>query len=148
MTDTTGVAARERWMDPKQYATWCRIAVRYNDLDPLGHVNNTAMAIFLEEARCSLIAPRLKAHGRHIDMVLASTTMDYRREITYPGEVEVGLRATRIGSKSFGLAHGIFQAGQCVGTAELAMVVFDLDKRRAVDIPDDVRAFLAALLAT
>jgi acyl-CoA thioester hydrolase len=145
VTDTTGAAAREWLMQREPFATWCRVSVRYNDLDPLGHVNNTAMAIFLEEARCGLITPRLKAHGRHLDIVLASTAMDYRREIAYPGEVEVGTLVTRLGTKSFSLAHGVFQVGQCVGTAELIMVVFDLDKRTSAAPPADVRAFLTSL---
>jgi acyl-CoA thioester hydrolase len=131
---------------PETFDTWCRVSVRYNDLDPLGHVNNAAMAVFLEQARCELITPRLKAHGRHLDMVLASTKLDYLKELHYPGDVEIGTIATRIGSKSFNLAHGVFQNGICAGTGSVVMVVFDLDKRTSVVPPDDVRALLERLL--
>ena len=100
MSDSIGTVARERLMDRGLYRTWLRVPVRYNDLDPLGHANNTAMAIYLEEARCTLIAPTIKAHGSHYDMVLASTAMDYRAELTYPGEVRVTVireaRATEV----------------------------------------------------
>jgi acyl-CoA thioester hydrolase len=132
-------------MDRGRFKAWTRTPVRYNDLDPLGHVNNTAMAIFLEEARCTLITPRLKAHGSHLDLVLAATAMDYRLELTYPGEVEVGTVATRVGRTSFSLAHGIFQGGQCAGTAELVLVFFDLDRRVGVEPPADVRAYVESL---
>ena len=130
------------------FKAFTRISVRYNDLDPLGHVNNAAMAIFLEQARCELIAPRLKAASRQLDMVLASTTMDYLKELHYPGEVEVGTIATRIGTKSFALAHGVFQDGVCAGTASLTLVCFDLDTRRSVAMPDDARGLLQSLLVT
>lgn len=147
MADGIGTAERAYLADRGIFKSWQRVSVRYNDLDPLGHVNNTAMAIFLEEARCRLITPRLKAHGRHIDMVLAATAMDYRREMTYPGEVEIGMIATRIGRSSFALAHGLFQDGHCAGTAELVLVCFDLDRRAAIEIPGDVRALLENLRA-
>ncbi len=144
MADGTDTASRQRLTERNLFGVWSRISVRYNDLDPLGHVNNTAMAIFLEEARCQLITPLLKAHSRSLDMVLASTAMDYRREMHYPGNVEVGTLCTRIGGKSFSLAHGIFQGGICTGTAELVLVCFDLEHRRSVEPPDDVRALLSS----
>jgi acyl-CoA thioester hydrolase len=128
------------------FTTWTRTSVRYNDLDPLGHVNNTAMAIYLEEARCELIAPRLKKHGRHLDIVLASTSMDYLEEMHYPGSVEVGTIATRIGTKSATLAHGIFQGSRCAGIANLVIVFFDLDRRVSIEPPADVRAYLRDLM--
>ncbi|MBS0241342.1 MAG: acyl-CoA thioesterase [Proteobacteria bacterium] len=146
MTAATGAQSRTYLMERGIFKAWCRISVRYNDLDPLGHVNNTGMAIFLEEARCQLITPRIKVHGRHLDMVLATTEMDYRREMHYPGEVEVGTLVKRIGSKSFGLVHGVFQDGVCTGTAELAMVLFDLEKRVAVAPAVELRDFLVGLM--
>lgn len=130
------------------FQAWTRISVRYNDLDPLGHVNNAAMAVFLEQARCELITPQLKTGGRHLDMVIASTTLEYLAELRYPGDVEVGTLATRIGSKSFALVHGCFQNGRCAGTGSVVMVVFDLDQRTSVAIPADVRPLIEALLAS
>jgi|LNFM01.1.fsa_nt_gb acyl-CoA thioester hydrolase len=147
MSDGVGTKGRDWLMDRVVFRQWCRVPVRYNDLDPLGHVNNTATAIFFEEARCQLITPKLKAHGAHVDMVLAATSIDYRRELHYPGEVEIGTVLTRLGSKSFSLAHGIFQDGICAGTGEVVLVVFDLERRTALAPPDDVRAFLETLKA-
>ena len=128
------------------FSAWTTVSVRYNDLDPLGHVNNAAMAIFLEQARCELITPKLKAHGRQFDMVLASTKLDYLHELKYPGQVEIGTIATRIGSTSFDLAHGVFQDGVCAGTGSVVMVFFDLEKRASAVPPEDVRRLLQSLL--
>ncbi len=130
------------------FRTWSRVSVRYNDLDPLGHVNNAAMAIFLEQARCELITPMLKARSRHLDMVLASTKLDYLKELHYPGSVDIGTVATRIGTKSFTLAHGVFQDGGCAGTGSCVMVVFDLEKRVSLAPPDDVRNLVEGMLLT
>ena len=131
--------------DRSIFRAWTRVSVRYNDLDPLGHVNNAALGIFLEEARCQLITPLIKAHGRHFDMVLAATTMQYLKEMHYPGDVEVGMICSRLGTKSFNLAHGVFQDGHCTGTAELTLVFFDLDRRVTVEPKPDVRSYLESL---
>lgn len=128
------------------FSTWSRISVRYNDLDPLGHVNNAALAIFLEQARCELITPRLKAHSRSLDMVLASTRLDYLKELHYPGDVEIGTIAIRLGTKSFELAHGAFQSGACAATGSVVLVFFDIDKRTSVVPPPDVRALIESLM--
>lgn len=128
------------------FRAWNSVSVRYNDLDPLGHVNNAALAIFFEQARCELITPKLKTFGRHLDMVLASTKLDYLHELKYPGIVEIGTIATRVGSKSFELAHGVFQDGTCAGTGSVVMVFFDLDKRASAAPPDEIRALVTELL--
>ncbi len=128
------------------FKTWTRVSIRYNDLDPLGHVNNAAMAIFLEQARCELITPMLKAHSRDFDMVIASTKIDYLKELHYPGTVDIGTVATKLGTKSFTLAHGVFQDGVCAGRGSCVMVVFDLAKRASAAPPDDVRAYVESLL--
>lgn len=130
------------------FRAWTHVSVRYNDLDPLGHVNNAAMAIFLEQARCELVTPLLKAVSRDLDMVLATTTMAYLKELHYPGTVDIGTVATRIGSKSFALAHGVFQDGVCAGTANLVLVCFDLAQRQSTVPPPSVRALLSDLLVT
>lgn len=130
------------------FRTWTRVSMRYNDLDPLGHVNNAAMAIFLEQARCELITPMLKSHNRNYDMVLASTRLEYLKELHYPGTVEIGTVAVRVGSKSFTLAHGVFQDGNCAGTGECVMVVFDLEKRASAMLPEDARRYVESLLIT
>lgn len=144
MASNTSPAAPDL-TDRRVFRAWTRVSVRYNDLDPLGHVNNSALGIFLEEIRCQLITPLIKANGRHLDMVLAATSMQYLKEMHYPGEVEIGMICTRIGKKSFSLAHGAFQDDICTATAELTLVCFDLDRRASVEPHPDVRAYLESL---
>lgn len=146
ITTSTAPALEDALSRRETFHTWTRVTVRYNDLDPLGHVNNAAMAIFLEQARCELITPKLRAHSRHLDMVLASTKLDYLKELHYPGLIEIGTAATRLGTKSFTLAHGVFQDSVCAGTGTCVMVVFDLEKRQSAVLPSDVRQCIEDLL--
>jgi acyl-CoA thioester hydrolase len=129
----------------ESFRAWARVSVRYNDLDPLGHVNNAAMAVYLEQARCELITPLLKAERKSLDIVLAATSISYLEELHYPGLVEVGTVARRIGSKSMSLEHGVFQNDRCAGVASVVLVTFDLETRTSVPVPESVRALLATL---
>ena len=48
--------------DPRQRASYRRfttIPIRFADQDVLGHVNNAAIAVYLEHARCEHLIPRL-----------------------------------------------------------------------------------------
>ncbi len=130
------------------FRNWTRIAVRYADLDPIGHANNTAMPMFFEEARCGLIYPILQANGRtDLEIVLVRTTIDYLKELSYPATAEVGSRVHRVGTKSLHMLHGVFDAasGACVGTGECTLVIFDKRSRTSLAPPDELRQRLLAI---
>jgi acyl-CoA thioester hydrolase len=130
------------------FRNFTRIAIRYADLDPIGHVNNTAMPMFFEEARCSLIYPVLQANGRtDLDLVLVRTIIDYVKELSYPGAVDIGSRVHRVGTKSLHMVHGVFDAatGACAGTGECILVIFNQQTRSSVAAPDELRQRLIAL---
>ena len=59
-------------------------------------------------------------------------------------EVRSGLKA--IGSKTSQIGHFIFDVenGECVASAEAVTVSFDLATRKAIEIPDDLRAAMQA----
>lgn len=148
MSENKAVADRAPDLTRREtFRHWTRVTVRYNDLDPLGHVNNVAMAVYFEQARCELVTPHFKAQGRHLDMVLASAQLDYLRELHYPGEVEIGTIALKVGTKSFTLANCVFQDGVCAGTGTAVLVAFDLDKRTSIEIPAAARKVIEGLRA-
>lgn len=127
---------------------WTTVGLRYCDQDPLGHVNNAAMAAFLEQARVELVSPLLRAGGHDkIDIVLARVTIDYVAELTYPGNVEIGTRIARIGTKSLHLEHGVFKGASaaCAGTGDCVLVFFDLTARKSIEPPAGLRAALNEL---
>jgi acyl-CoA thioester hydrolase len=130
----------------RSFRHWTQVPIRYNDLDTLGHVNNTATGVFLEQARCQLLYPLIGDHRKsEIDLVVARIVIEYLREVTYPGVIEVGTVVTAIGNKSFQLAHGLFKAGSddCVSTGEGVLVWYNLIRRATMVPPDDLRASLA-----
>jgi acyl-CoA thioester hydrolase len=134
--------------DRGSYRDFETVTVRFSDQDPMGHVNNVAITAFFEAGRVGLIN-RLRSE---IDLstkgiVLAHISVDYRREVHFPGSVEVGGRLTGVGGKSFSTAFGLFQNGVCCATSTAVMVFFDAATRTAMAPPETVRQALIARVA-
>ncbi len=132
------------------------VTIRFSDTDALGHVNNVAIAAFIEAARCELFYKLMReggldqrgAGGEQIDFVLARAAIDYRREFFYPGTVEVGSRFTRLGNKSITTGYGVFIGDTCHATAECVNVFFELTSRKPVAPPANVRRLLEAAVVS
>jgi acyl-CoA thioester hydrolase len=102
------------------------VTIRFCDTDMMGHVNNTSIAEYVEAARCDLLYRLIEqAQEPDIDFVLARMVLDFKREIKYPGTVEVGSRLIRIGNRSMVSAYGVFVDGECRATAECVNVFWD-----------------------
>ncbi len=128
------------------YRVFSQIPIRFADQDPLGHVNNTAIAVYFEQARCEALIPRLVTpDAPNLNIVLARIVIDYLAEIRYPGSVDVGVRISRMGNKSFVISSGIFTGDACCAIADATIVFFDTVARRATEPPDAVRTLIAEL---
>jgi acyl-CoA thioester hydrolase len=135
--------------DPRaraSYRAFTHIPIRFADQDMLGHVNNAAIAVYFEHARCEHLIPRLVApEAPHLNIVLARIVIDYVREIRYPGVVDVGVRVTTVGTKSFVISCAAFVDENCSAVADATIVYFDTMLRRATLPPDAVRRRVAEL---
>ena len=129
------------------FSHWTPVTIRFSDQDPLGHVNNVAIAAYVETCRTMLIHKfLLREHHPDLDYALVHIDIDYLAEFHYPGTVEVGGRIERVGTKSFTSGYGLFVEGTCVATSRSVNVFFDKAKRASITPPDDVRALLTAAL--
>jgi acyl-CoA thioester hydrolase len=135
--------------DPRQRSSYRRfttIPIRFADQDILGHVNNAAIAVYFEHARCEHLIPRLASPAApHLNIVLARIVIDYLKEIRYPGTVDIGIRVTHTGTKSFVISGGIFLDDVCCAISQATIVFFDTQTRRATEPTDNVRARIAEL---
>lgn len=130
------------------FKRWTQVTLRFSDQDSLGHINNVAYAAYVEQARVALIDSLLRARGKGagIDYILANVHIDYRREMHFPGVVDIGARLLRIGTKSITSGYGLFKSGVNVATATSVNVFFDPDGGRSVEIPAALRKVLEAEL--
>lgn len=122
---------------------WVPVTIRFSDQDSLGHVNNVAVAAFVEAGRTRLIHPFLmRDKYPHVNYALVHVEIDYRSEFHYPGTVDVGGRIMRIGAKSFTTGFGLFVDDLCVATAGSVNCFFDLNTRESIPPPDEIRDLL------
>ena len=126
------------------FALFTPVTVRFCDTDKLGHVNNVSIASYIEAGRCDLFYKLLQEAGAsaEIDFVLARAAIDFRREIFYPGTVEVGSRFMKLGNRSVTSGYGVFVGDACVATAECVNVFFDMTARASVVPSGTLRGLL------
>lgn len=124
---------------------WSPVIIRYSDQDSMAHVNNTALATYIEAARTAFIYELIQRSGAEgMEFILARLCIDYLREIHYPGTVDVGARLTRVGTKSISTGYGVFKGETCVATAECVNVFYEMATRKTLVPPESVRATLMA----
>jgi acyl-CoA thioester hydrolase len=120
--------------------------IRFGDLDPQGHVNNTVFATFFETGRVMLLrAPGNGLNWPGTTSVLAQLDITFLREMHWPGTVEIGTATTRIGRSSYTFLQAIFHEGECAATGLGTMVMIDEATRKARPLPQEVVARLERL---
>lgn len=69
-------------------------------------------------------------------------TIEYKNEVNAGDLLEVSARLLKLGGKSLTVSYEMTKlaSGEVAATLESVMVLFDLNKRRAVTIPDNLRA--------
>jgi acyl-CoA thioester hydrolase len=124
---------------------WTPVTIRYSDQDAMAHVNNTALATYIESARTAFIYQLIQKSGAvGVEFILARLVIDYRRELHYPGTVEVGARLIRVGNKSLTTGYGVFKGDDCFATSECVNVFYDMAIRKTAVPSDSIRAALVA----
>ena len=136
----------EAWQrDPESYPFSTVTETRFQDLDPLGHINNVAMAALFENGRVrfnrNLGLERPRSGERWL---IAAVSIDYVAEAHFPEPVEVMSGIGRIGSSSWDVYSAAFQQGVCVATCVSTLVL--TDKSGPKPIPDPLRQRYGELL--
>ncbi|MEM1038701.1 MAG: thioesterase family protein [Pseudomonadota bacterium] len=115
------------------YAFWTDVTIRYSDQDPMGHVNNVAIAAYFESGRMTLLEEIFRETGLpDRGMVLARLAIDYLQEITmdFAGQsIAVGGRLARVGGRSMTTHYALFKGDTCCAVSESVNVFFDPSTR-------------------
>jgi acyl-CoA thioester hydrolase len=120
--------------------------VRYADTDRQGHVNNALFAAFLETGRVEILYdPNQPLAADGAEFVIARLSLDFRREIQWPGSVAVGTGVREIGRSSVTFEQAIYQDGRCVADAEAVIVQIDGQSRKPRPLTDATKAKLETL---
>jgi acyl-CoA thioester hydrolase len=122
-----------------------RERVRFGDVDAMGHVNNAVFLTYMESARVAFLLHLGAATGlEDLSIIVARIEIDFRSPLSFGEEVEVGVRASRFGTKSFDLEYELRAGGRIAAQARSVCVGYDYESRSTVPIPDAWRERMAA----
>ena len=105
------------------------MALRWGDMDALGHVNQAVYHELLEEGRTALL--RTLPSPPKEAFVLARVELNYRREIPLAHRfVDVTLQIEAIGRSSITLEHQIIRSdGERAADGSSVLVAWDAERR-------------------
>lgn len=122
------------------------VEVRFHDLDAMGHAHHTLPLIYFEEARAAYwreVAGR--AGVEDIDYVMGEVQVRYHGRIRYPARLEVGVRVSQIGGKSFVMEYELRDAeGVLLASGRTVQVMYDYAAGRSVAMPAELRERIRA----
>ena len=115
------------------------MAVRFRDIDAMGHVNNTVYATYLEQVRAEYYRQVIHTPLDKVATVLVNLEIDYRQPIHLGDDVTVAMCVTDLGESSIVMGYELRANGEVGATAETVQVVIDDETERSVPIPDEWR---------
>lgn len=133
-------------MDPKnlpdisEFRHRTPIQIRFNDVDVLGHVNNTVYFTYYDTGKAYYFeaVQEKKVEWRNVETVIANVNCAYIAPIFFGEDIEVLTRCTSIHDKSFRLLQAIREkkTGQIKSVCETVMVSFDPSTGQSHPLPE------------
>lgn len=120
--------------------------VEWGDMDAFNHVNNVVYYDYAQRARIHYLE-QIDMFNLQTYSVLASSSCQYLRSITFPDVVWIGIRAKKIGNTSLTHEYVYYSTAQqkVVATAESVLVFFDQAGKNKQPISDKQRQQMTAL---
>lgn len=123
------------------------LMVRYGDLDPQGHVNNARYLTFMEQARVGYARQLgLWDGGSFFDfgMIMADAHVTFKSPIMWGQAIQVGMRISRLGTKSMDSIYVIedSQNGQTLAEGSSVLIAYDYHKGTTIPIPGEWRKII------
>ncbi len=117
---------------------------RFNDTDALGHISNTTLPIWFEQARTPLFQmfnPTLDV--KTWPLIIARVEIDFVAQSFWHLPVEIRTGIGRVGNSSFQAVQEAWQDGKLIARGKAVLIHFDYKTEKAVPISEEVRSQLA-----
>lgn len=119
------------------------IQIRWNDLDPLGHVNNAVYVTYFEIARgMYMLNASVKWDWKKNMFLIGNVNVNFIKELTmFDIAPAVLLRTKKIGNKSFVLEYVIVSNNlngeqQIHATGTTTQIMFDMISKKTIEVQD------------
>ena len=122
------------------------VEVRFKDIDAGGHAHHSQALVYFEEARNAYWREVAGRGGLgEIDYILVEAGVRYHRRVLWPQTVDIGVRVSRLGKKSFEMEFLIRSSeGERLVSGRTVQVMYDYGVAATTRMPDPVRASIEA----
>ena len=120
---------------------------RFVETDALGHINNTVLPQWFEQARTPLF--KMFTPDLAIDkwvLILAKIEVEFVRELFYAKEVEIKTYIEKVGNSSFVAYQEAWQQGTLGAKGRATLVHFDHRQKTSKPIPEEIKQIMQAHL--
>ena len=118
--------------------------LRFSDNDSVGHVNNAVYAVMFEAGRTELMdAARVFVRGGPLAAVIVRLEIDFKHEMSWPGDVVIESAVSRLGTKSLHIKQRVLFGDRLVADGVSVLAFIDRETRRAVPLDDTIRGHFA-----
>lgn len=122
---------------------------RFVETDALGHINNTVLPVWFEQARTpifKIFTPNLAID--QWELILAKIDVSFLKQIYYGIDVEIRTFIQSIGNSSFVVFHEAWQENAKVAEGSAVMVNFDHDIQKSKQLSENIKQKLQEHLIT
>lgn len=114
---------------PEEFRHHCPVQVRFNDIDILGHLNNTVYFSFFDTGKAYYFqdVKQGSMNWKRVDTVIANVNCAYLNSIVFGENIEVYTRCLAVYEKSFRLQQMLVRMPEktVMAVCETIMVSFD-----------------------
>lgn len=122
------------------------ITPRFSEADVMGHISNTAMPVWFEQARIAIFKLFSKQDNMaDLSLILRRQEIEYLAQTYLGQDVTIATHIEKVGNSSLTIAHQAIQNSVVVATGVCVMVHFDYHLHASLPIPERLRQALAQL---
>ena len=130
-------------MSEQKWTVVAPLRPRFRDTDAMGHINNAVYITYLEVARQEYWRVfKDDENYRVVPFILARVEVDFRSEALMHETLELCIRCSFIGGKSFGFDYEIREqkTQRLVVKASSVQVFYDYAAKASIPCPPEMRA--------
>lgn len=117
---------------------------RFSDTDALGHISNTTLPVWFEQARTPVFRifhPTLEAETW--PLIIARLEIDLMAQSYWHIPVKIRTGIGKIGNSSFHVVQEAWQGDKQIARGVAVLIHFDYETEKALPIPEDIKARLS-----
>ena len=134
--------------EPFRY--WQQVSTRWMDNDAYGHINNAVYYSYIDSVVNQFLIEHLLLDIEKSDSIglVVQSQCRFFQPLSYPGQVDCGLRVTHLGNSSVSYEVGMFAEGEEAAAAVggFTHVFVDREARRPCPLSGVVRSALQGLV--